>query len=212
MRFRPPTSADLRGQHDQALRAWASELSVTSLLTPPCNVDGSPVSFRRCRLQAPVGAQRRDQGHVTAKGLSTPGRAIDDEVQPTSVIWRHTRRGSLRQPGTTRPSAATASRATRTHARSRLASSPLRAQAARWSPNWSTRALQPGLLCPPQRDAANGSSKRRRLLRASCMSNGRSCVPSFVGMARNHSPACAPAWERSRARELGGKLQRRRSR
>ena len=44
--------------------------------------------------------------------------------------------------GTTRPSAATASRATRTHARSRmgarLASSPLRAQAARWSPNWST--------------------------------------------------------------------------
>ena len=57
-----------------------------------------PVSFRRCRLRAPVGAQRRDQGHVTAEGLSTPGRAIDDEVQPASVIWRHTRRGSLRQP------------------------------------------------------------------------------------------------------------------
>ena len=93
VRFRPPTSADLRGQHDQAQRAWASELRVTSLLTP-CNVDGSPVSFRRCRLRAPVGAQRRDQGHVTAEGLSTPGRAIDDEVQPASVIWRHTRRGA----------------------------------------------------------------------------------------------------------------------
>ena len=192
-----------------------SELRVTSLLTPPCDVDGSPVSFRRCRLRAPVGAQRRDQGHATAEGLSTPGRAIDDEVQPASVIWRHTRRAS-HCCGTTRPSAATAFRATRTHACSRmgarLASSPLRAQAARWSPNWSTRTLQPGLPCPPQRDAANGSGKRRRLLRASCMSNGRSCVPSSVGMARNHSPACAPAWGRSRARELGGELQRRRSR
>ena len=74
--------------------------------------------------------------------------------------------------------AATASRATRTHARSRmgarLASSPLRAQAARWSPNWSTRALQPGsLVRRMHRDAANGSGKRRRLLR----SNGRGCVP-----------------------------------
>ena len=98
VRFQPPTSADLRGQHDQALRAWASELRVTSLPTPPRNVDGSPVSFQRCRLRAPVGAQRRDKGHVTAEGLSTPGRAIDDEVQPASVIWRHTRRGSLRQP------------------------------------------------------------------------------------------------------------------
>ena len=87
VRFRPLTSADLRGQHDQALRAWASELRVTSLLTLPCNVDGSLVSFRRCRLRAPVGAQRRDQGLVTAEGLSTPGRAIDDEVQPASVIF-----------------------------------------------------------------------------------------------------------------------------
>ena len=40
----------------------------------------------------------------------------------------------------------------------------------------------------PQWDAAKGSGKRMRLLRATCMSGGRSCMPLFVGMARNQSP------------------------
>ena len=61
-----PRSADLRGQHDQALRAWASELRVTSLLTPPCNVDGSPVSFRRCRSAARPGS-RHSRGPLHAR-------------------------------------------------------------------------------------------------------------------------------------------------
>ena len=99
-----------------------------------------------------------------------PRRAIDDEVQPASVIWRNTA-----TPGavvcashccrTTRPSAATASRATRTHARSRvgvrLASSPLRAQAARWSPNWSTRTDQ-GSAAWRALSAASGRCQGRR--------------------------------------------------
>ena len=64
-------------------------------------------------------------------------------------------------PRTTRPSAATASRATRTHPRSRMGAR-LASRRRRDGPSWSTTARQPGSPCPPQRADAKGSGKRRR--------------------------------------------------
>ena len=126
--------------------------------------------------------------------LETPGRLRD----------------AIHCCGTARPSAPTASRAIRTQARStsgaRRAKAPERGQASAWSPYGSRGPPQP---CPrsstPQVAAVTGRGKRSRRRRAMFMAGGGSVVPGSDGTARSHAPAPGPAWERRRARWLGGK-------
>ena len=85
VRLLPPTSADLRCQDDEALRARAGQFiqfRVAPLFAPRRAVDSS----RRGRLRAPVCPQRRNQGHIAAECLAAPKRAIYDEVESAPVI------------------------------------------------------------------------------------------------------------------------------
>ena len=111
--------------------------------------------------------------------------------------------------GTTRPSGPTASRATCTHACSstkpRRAKRPVRGQAAKWSPNTSTRPRQPGKPSPPQRARAIGKGSRRRRRRARCIRSGVSSAAGCAGIALSQDPACGPDWDRNMARASGVK-------
>ena len=61
----------------------------------------------------------------------------------------------------------------------------------------------PGL--GPQRLEQRGKGRPRRRLKAICIACGGMRLASSHGMAVSQAPARGPAWERRRARELGGK-------
>ena len=102
------------------------------------------------------------------------------------------------------PAGPTASRATRTHARSTIfdlrAIRPVRVQARAWSPKASTSPPQPG---GPQRLAHKGSGRRRLRRRAKSIACGGSAQAGSLGMAVNQAPACGPDCDRRRAQAEG---------
>ena len=108
--------------------------------------------------------------------------------------------------GTTCPSGPTASRATRTHARSTIfalrAIRPVRVHASAWSPKAST---SPPHLGGPQRLAHKGSGRRKLRRRAKSIAWGGSTQAGSQGIAVNQAPACGPACDRRRGQ---GRQQR----
>ena len=60
-------------------------------------------------------------------------------------------------------------RSARSRTKPRRGSKPARGQSTNWSPNASACPWQPGAPSPPQCRAVNGSGRRRRRLRAMCI-------------------------------------------
>ena len=112
--------------------------------------------------------------------------------------------------GITCPSAPTASRATRTHACSKIlalrANKPVLGHANAWSPKASTCAPHPGE--GPQRRELRCSGRRKRRRSTSCMACDCRVVAGSMGTAVSQAPACGPACERTSALALGGKVGR----
>ena len=148
-----------------------------------------------------------ERGYEATERAPGGGRAIDHEVEPTF------RPGAVVRASiccsTTWPSGPTASRATRTQARSspfaRRARRPVRGHASEWSPNSSVRRPQPCAPPSPQRSGAKGNGRRNRRRSAICMVAGCSVNAGSLGTAVSQAPACGPDCERSNAWRLGAK-------
>ena len=149
------------------------------------------------RWQPPVCAQGRNQGHVLGECLAAPRLALNDKVEPVPVILRNAWRGGSRQPllgDKTRPS--TASRAMRTGTGGMIVSPLVNHGSALCSLArqgwWQTKASPRRLACPEVGVA----------------------YPRLRGwLATTHRHARLPGKAKhSKARELGDKVQRRRSR
>ena len=193
-----PAAPDFRAEHQQLLRAATRELRVRAVLAPLRDLYsaapststvhgcGCPVLVHDGRHQCCVAAQCPAIG---SGAVTTRSRRRRSSVgMPLAVVW------ASHCCGTTWPSAPTASRATRTQARSttfaHLADKPVREQAGAWSPKGA--------------GAAAAGANRQGQAKASPERN----LHGLWRAAVSHAPACGPAWERSSARELGGKESR----
>ena len=122
-RLRVPAAPNFRPQHKQTLRARAAELRVSGSFAALRQTQRRAILTIGVRLGLALSCERGYEGGIATECAPGGSRAIDHEVEPTLV------------PGL--PSGPTASRATRTQARSspfaRRARRPVRGHASEWS-------------------------------------------------------------------------------